>query len=120
MLMGIHGFGKRRASKGSIYVSHSEDAGSFHGPLPERGKIQPQAFTDTALGIYYFAVYLVGSQVDKTPRDLSQEHLEPELFLQFQPVLPALQGIDKDLAQQAQPGDILFGPGLMPVCADVS
>ena len=58
------------------------DTGSFHRPLPERGKIQPQAFTDTALRIFYFAVYLVGRQVDKTPRYLSQERLEPELFLQ--------------------------------------
>ena len=84
--------------------------------LPKCGAVKIEEFADAALGVFNLAVYPVGGQVDKARRDLSQERLEPELFLQFQPVLPALQGIDKDLAQQAQPGDILFRPGLMPAC----
>jgi hypothetical protein len=100
MLMGIHGLGKRRAFKESMDVGQPGDRGGFHGPLPERGNIQAQALTDAALRLFYFAVYLVNSQVDKTPRYLGQEDLEGELFIQLHPVLLGFQQttrIDLDL-----------------------
>jgi len=84
--------------------------------LPKCGAGKIEEFADSALSVFNVAVYPVGRQVDKARGDFGQQRLEPEMFRQFRPVLPALQGINKDTAQQAQPGDILFRPGLMPAC----
>ena len=81
--------------------------------LPECGAINIEKFADAALGVFDLVVHPVGGQVDKARRDFGQQRLKPEPFLQLRTALPALQGIDKDLAQQAQPGDILFRPGVM-------
>ena len=90
--------------------------GLFLRDLPQCGAVKIEEFADAALGVFNLAVHPVGGQVDKASRDFGQQRLKPDLFLQFQSVLPALQGIHKDLTQQAQPGDILFRPGLMLAC----
>ncbi len=105
----VHPFGKERL-QGAVEVGEQEGTRGFVRPLPKPRNIKPQTLADAALGIHDFAVYPFGRHVDETSRDLGQDHLEPELFLQIQPVLPALQGIDRDLSQQAQPGNEFFRP----------
>ena len=63
-------------------MSQCDDARAFHRPLPERGKIQPQAFTDTTLCIFNFAVYLVGGQVDKFCGKVREQLFENQPFFQ--------------------------------------
>ena len=45
-------------------------------PLPQRRQIHPEAFADAALGIFNLGVYLLGGQIDKTRRNVSQQLLE--------------------------------------------
>ncbi|MCG6916932.1 MAG: hypothetical protein LJE89_05215 [Deltaproteobacteria bacterium] len=44
--------------------------------LPKRRQVQPEAFANTALGLFNFAVYLVRRQIDKARRDIGQQRFE--------------------------------------------
>ena len=72
-------------------------------PLPQGRQIQPEAFTDTALGIFDLAVYQFGRNVDKTRRDVNQQRLEPPAVLQLILGLFAGERIGEYLREKLQP-----------------
>ncbi|GEM_PF-5154447 len=63
-------------------MCHQQQPRLFLRDLPKAGAVKIEEFADAALGGFNAAVYTVGRQADKIPRYLSQEFLEPELFLQ--------------------------------------
>jgi hypothetical protein len=47
--------------------------------LPQRGQIQPEAFADAALGVFYLVVDLVSGNVDKPCGEIGEERLKLQL-----------------------------------------